>query len=126
MKGIPKANVVTGRIHTEETKKTISERGKARWDKWRDQLKTIPWDQLKPIVKRNLFLEEKNFTCELCGWDKKHPVSNKALVQLHHIDGNDDNWAKENLQVLCPNCHSMTENFGMHGRKSKNEYSICV
>lgn len=38
--------------------------------------------------------------------------NNKALVlQMDHIDGNSDNNKKENLQLLCPNCHSQTESY---------------
>lgn len=39
--------------------------------------------------------------CELCGWDK--------IVEVHHIDSNRDNHNDDNLCVLCPNCHTLTE-----------------
>lgn len=32
-------------------------------------------------------------------------------MQLHHIDGNNKNNSLENLQILCPNCHSQTDNY---------------
>ena len=34
------------------------------------------------------------------------------VLQLDHIDGNSDNNMPDNLQLLCPNCHSQTETFG--------------
>ena len=39
--------------------------------------------------------------CELCSW--------AHTVDVHHIDGNRDNNDLNNLCVLCPNCHSLTE-----------------
>ena len=33
------------------------------------------------------------------------------MLELHHIDGNHNNNKLENLQMLCPNCHSITDNF---------------
>ena len=32
-------------------------------------------------------------------------------LELHHIDGNKQNHQLSNLQMLCPNCHSITDNF---------------
>ena len=31
-------------------------------------------------------------------------------MELHHIDGNRYNNELDNLQILCPNCHSLTPN----------------
>ena len=33
------------------------------------------------------------------------------MCQLHHIDGDNTNNELSNLQILCPNCHSQTENY---------------
>lgn len=47
--------------------------------------------------------------CEQCGitnWNGK-----TIIFQLHHIDGNYKNNNLENLILLCPNCHSQTENY---------------
>jgi hypothetical protein len=32
-------------------------------------------------------------------------------LEVHHIDGNHLNNELENLQLLCPNCHALTENW---------------
>ena len=49
--------------------------------------------------------------CEDCGlteW-RGRPLS----MELHHINGDGRDNRLENLQLLCPNCHSQTENFGV-------------
>ncbi len=30
---------------------------------------------------------------------------------MNHIDGNSENNKEKNLELLCPNCHSLTPNF---------------
>lgn len=51
--------------------------------------------------------------CELTRWNEK-PIP----LELDHIDGNSNNNLINNLRLLCPNCHSQTENF--RGRNINN------
>lgn len=66
--------------------------------------------QLSDVI-RNYMLEQSEYKCETCGWGKINPYTNKIPLEIHHKDGNYKNNKEENLQVLCPNCHSLTENF---------------
>jgi hypothetical protein len=66
--------------------------------------------QLSNHLKRFL-LEKFGEKCCLCGWNKKHPLTKKVPLEVNHIDGNSFNNLEENLQLLCPNCHSLTSNF---------------
>jgi len=43
----------------------------------------------------------------------------KLILQLHHLNGDNLDNREENLQVLCPNCHSLTENWAGRIRKVK-------
>jgi DNA-binding CsgD family transcriptional regulator len=55
----------------------------------------------------------KENRCEQCGiaeWQGR-PLS----VALHHVNGDRLDNRLENLELLCPNCHSQTENFGGRG-----------
>jgi DNA-binding CsgD family transcriptional regulator len=48
--------------------------------------------------------------CERCGISEwlGHPLS----IALHHINGDRRDNRLENLELLCPNCHSQTDTFG--------------
>lgn len=50
----------------------------------------------------------KEDKCELCGWSEKRLNERYTPCELHHIDGNRSNHLLTNLQLLCPNCHSLT------------------
>ena len=69
---------------------------------------------------RRYFFEKYNCKCQECGWGIINTNTGKIPLQLHHIDGDSTNNAEENLQLLCPNCHSLTETFGsIKNHKSK-------
>jgi hypothetical protein len=56
------------------------------------------------------------YSCSKChnqGQWKQSPLK----LQLDHINGNPVDNRKENLRILCPNCHSQTETFC--GKKNK-------
>lgn len=44
--------------------------------------------------------------CQLSEW-----LGQPITLQVHHIDGDRSNNNFENLQLLCPNCHSLTDNY---------------
>jgi 5-methylcytosine-specific restriction endonuclease McrA len=39
------------------------------------------------------------------------------MVALHHVNGDGLDNRIENLVMLCPNCHSQTDNFSGRGRR---------
>lgn len=62
-------------------------------------------------IVRNYMLEKVNYKCEICGWGEMNPYSRTIPLEIHHIDGDYTNNKEENLQILCPNCHSLTNNY---------------
>lgn len=72
------------------------------------------------LIKEGL----KENKCECCGlpaiWNDKI-----LTLQLHHINGNHLDNRLENLQVLCPNCHSQTDTFGGANLKIKHFCKKC-
>jgi|688.fasta_scaffold347514_1 hypothetical protein len=60
---------------------------------------------------KKFLLEKRGQKCEECGWNKINPNTNKCPLEIHHRDGNYKNNIEENLQILCPNCHSLTDTY---------------
>ena len=78
--------------------------------------KILNWDIKAPgkgAIKRFL-TETFGYKCSECGisdWNGK-----KITLELEHKDGNSENNSKENLCLICPNCHSQTSTY-----KGKNK-----
>lgn len=105
-----------GWCHGEEHKKFIN------------RFVTIPLDQI--LVKDSYYqttsrLKKRLIQCGLlqnkcyeCNIDPEW--NGKVLVlQLDHIDGDRTNNQLENLRILCPNCHSQTDNFCARNKKRR-------
>lgn len=70
---------------------------------------------LKPLIKI------RGQQCECC---KNTEWLNQPInLQVHHIDGDRTNNQLDNLQLLCLNCHSYTDNFGSKNIKNKKSVS---
>jgi 5-methylcytosine-specific restriction endonuclease McrA len=76
-------------------------------------------------MREALFLEqgESCFKCKLKTW-----LGQQITLEIEHIDGNNSNNNRENLQLLCPNCHSQTstwrgrnKNKGKSGKRVQDE-----
>lgn len=72
-------------------------------------------DDVSSYIRKYLF-EIHNNSCERCGWHEINEFTGRVPLQIHHIDGDCLNNRPENLQLLCPNCHSLTENFGARNK----------
>jgi len=66
-------------------------------------------------LKKRIVLEQ-NECCNKCGLTEW--IGTKLTLELEHIDGNHSNNNRENLEALCPNCHSLTPTW--RGRNKKN------
>lgn len=75
-------------------------------------------------LRLRLFSEKiKEKKCELCGWAQ---ISNdgRLPLELNHINGDHFDNRLENLQILCPNCHSLQPTH--RGRNRKNKHAAVV
>lgn len=62
--------------------------------------------------------------CNICGmlpeWNGK-----TLVIQLHHLNHNNQDNRLENLQMICPNCHSQTENYAGRGISVRHKTCSC-
>jgi len=63
------------------------------------------------FIKKYLF-QKNNNACEKCGWSEINNFTKKIPLTIHHKNNNPYDTREENLELLCPNCHSLTESYG--------------
>lgn len=68
-------------------------------------------NHIKGRLIRAGLLVDACYECGISEWRGK-PLS----LALHHVNGDGSDNRLENLQLLCPNCHSQTENFAGRNR----------
>ena len=61
---------------------------------------------LKDRLIKEGYKEKKCERCGLTEW-----LGEPIPLHLHHKDGNHDNNLMNNLEILCPNCHALTDNY---------------
>jgi len=71
----------------------------------------------KRLIKKG-FLDYKCYECGIINWRGR-----RLSLHLDHINGMCNDNRLENLRLLCPNCHSLTETYskGSKGRKIYNK-----
>jgi hypothetical protein len=86
------------------------------------------WDGLTKSGKylsehiRGYLFNKYNNSCQKCGWNKTNLQTKIVPLHIHHKDGNYRNNLEENLEVLCPNCHSLTPNYGGSNKGNGRDY----
>lgn len=130
------------RIHSEETRKKISESLKKSEkfyiserkkvidrevlreqmkEQRKQQLLSADLSTLKHEGRRSRIMLEQNYCCNKCKLSEW--LGQPIMLELEHKDGNNKNNIRENLEALCPNCHSQTE---FWRGKNKNKFGIKV
>ena len=77
------------------------------------------WRSVRPYL-----IETRGNICEECHNDT---WNNKPIpLEMHHVDGDSNNNMPTNIQLLCPNCHALTDTFkakntgnGRHKRRER-------
>lgn len=59
----------------------------------------------------------KKNKCEKCGLSEWQ--GEPLVCELHHINGDSTDNRIENLVILCPNCHSQTDNFRSRNKNGR-------
>ena len=77
------------------------------WNK-NQQLKN--WkNYTKAINLKKHLIKDRGNKCECCGlveW-----LGQSIKLEIHHINGDKTDNRYDNLQLLCPNCHSLTDSW---------------
>lgn len=96
------------------TYKVNALKAKATWNK---KLLEVDFNSLSyQRLARRVKLEQNN-KCSRCSLDKW--LGKQLTLELEHKDGNRKNNKRENLEALCPNCHSLTNTWrGRNCRKN--------
>ena len=82
--------------------------------------------QTSKYIIRYLF-EKYDSKCARCGWSIKNIFTGNIPLEIEHIDGNYLNNNEDNLTLLCPNCHALTETYKGanrgNGRQDRKKYT---
>ncbi len=77
-------------------------------DEWKNGNRPqIRLDRLSKYIQRYILLKYNN-QCSRCGWHELHPTTGVSPLEINHVDGHFFNNNENNLELLCPNCHSLT------------------
>jgi hypothetical protein len=128
------------RIFSDEAKlkKSIALKGKpafrSHYDKeaqaaksrqrWLEKYNATPFVELGIENRRRRVFEEQDYCCNKCGISEWQGF--KVPIELEHKDGNSTNNVRENLEGLCPNCHSITDTWRGRNKPSKNGVNIVT
>lgn len=77
-----------------------------------------PFEELGMENRRRRVFEEQNQCCNKCGISEWQGF--KIPLELEHKDGNNQNNVRENLEGLCPNCHSITDTWRGRNKPVRN------
>lgn len=86
-------------------------KGKNQWGNF--DWSTVPFEDLGWGKKRGVLLKECSNRCTMCGFNETRQ-DGTIILQIDHIDGDNKNNTRDNLRVLCPNCHAVHSHKFMH------------
>lgn len=72
---------------------------------------------------KKVLIRERGHVCESC--KNSEWLGRRITLELEHIDGDNKNNVRENLKLLCPNCHSYTPTW-RKAKKPRNKYTSLV
>lgn len=96
--------------------------GKTRKENHKKQILQSDYFELSFESLRFRILYEQDEKCNKCGLSEW--LGESLVLELEHKDGNHFNNERSNLEMLCPNCHSLTETWrGRNKRERKMRVS---
>lgn len=98
-----------------EKRKEATEKSKITWT---TKILESDFNDLSYESKRKrIIIEQKNCCnhCSISEWKNK-PIT----LEIDHINGINDDNRRENLEAICPNCHSVTDTWRGRNKPSRN------
>lgn len=86
-------------------------------EKWLSDVK-LGGSCVSNYIRRYLF-KKYDSKCVKCGWGEINPTTDRVPLEINHLDGNCLNNTEANLELICPNCHSLTDTY-----RSLNKNSV--
>lgn len=122
LKGVSKEGVFYNRNNSKEVKQKRVEGLRKFHKQKKEKIKeTTLFQNWSKKMKVDHVFEEIGNKCEKCGYQYTNEKTGKGPFEIHHIDGNNNNWVRKNLQVLCLNCHWKTPNWRFRGKTHTEE-----
>jgi len=113
-------NVEPSRIHKKNIKGTEEIYNKITETRNKNHKKKIinsTFEDLSFNSLRFRILYEQDNKCNRCGIDEW--LGQHLVLELEHKDGNNKNNDRDNLEMICPNCHSLTKTWRGRNKKER-------
>lgn len=71
---------------------------------------------------RQYLLNTCDYKCQKCHWGETNLASGIVPLPVHHKNGDPTDNHPSNIEILCPNCHSLTDTYGGANRGNGRWY----
>lgn len=106
------------KLTDERIKKSSLLISKKRADYFNISYLTENFETLSRGPQIRLLLHQQNNKCNNCGIDSW--LNKPITLEFEHKNGNRHDDRRENVELLCPNCHAQTDTW--RGRNNKNKH----
>lgn len=123
-RSIAAKNSIKLKAHNDKWKTLSLENKEKRFSKfrktWIEKILNKNFNDLSYYACRQRVIFEQHNKCNRCGINNW--LGEKLSLEIDHKDGNKKNNTRQNLEGLCPNCHSLTNTW--RGKKNKKQIAV--